>query len=424
MVVSILGFLLLLFGFPIAITIIIVSLIYISFFSNIDPIIGAQRVATGIDSFSLLAIPFFMLAGNLMNNAGVTNRIFRLAKVLVGHIPGSLGHVNVLASMVFAGMSGSAVADAAGLGVIEIKAMTEDGYDKDFSAAITAASSTIGPIIPPSISFVVYGLVAGVSIGGIFLAGLLPGILMGLSLMIAVFIISVKRKYRVYPRAKIREMAGALWAALPALFAPILVVGGIVTGIFTPTESGAFAVLYTLVLGFVYKETKIVDVPKIILETALTSGNTLFIIAVTAFLGWILSMRQVPLRMAEWITRTSPNTFVFLLLLNGILLILGCFMAAQPIIIMLTPIILPAALIMGVDPIHLGVVMVLNLMLGLLTPPVGLSLYIVADIAEVPVMKVFRALIPFILPLLSVLLLITYFPEITLFLPRFLGYAK
>lgn len=424
MIVTILGFVLLLIGMPIAVTIIIVSLLYIAFFTTIDPIIGAQRVATGIDTFSLLAIPFFMLAGNLMNTAGVTNRIFKLAKVLVGHIPGSLGHVNVLASMVFAGMSGSAVADAAGLGVIEIRAMTEDGYDRDFSAAITAASSTIGPIIPPSISFVVYGLVAGVSIGGLFLAGLIPGILMGLSLMTVVFIISVKRKYRVYPRAKIREMAEALWAALPALFAPILVVGGIVSGIFTPTESGAFAVLYTLVLGFVYKEIKVRDVPKIILDTALTSGNTLFIIAVTGFLGWILSMRQVPLHMAEWMTRISPNTFVFLLLLNGILLVLGCFMAAQPIIIMLTPIILPAALIMGVDPMHLGVVMVFNLMMGLLTPPVGLSLYIVSDIAEVPVMKVFRALVPFLIPLLSVLLLITYFPEIPMFLPRLLGYAK
>ncbi len=417
-------FALLLVGTPIGIALLAVGLLFLVLSASIDPLIAAQRVATGIDSFSLLAIPFFMLAGNMMNRTGITNRIFTLARVMVGHIPGSLGHVNVLSSMIFAGMSGSAVADAAGLGVIEIKAMTEDGYDKDFSAAITAASSTIGPIIPPSISFVVYGLVAGVSIGGLFLAGFLPGLLMGLSLMIAVFVISVRRKYPVSKRSGIGLIARTFVQALPALMAPVLIVGGILLGIFTPTEAGAFAVLYTFIIGLLYKELRLKDLPDIVYDTALTAGNTLFIIAVTGFISWLLSMKQVPMLLAQWMTEVAPSSFLFLLLLNVILLVLGCFMASQPVIIMLTPIILPAALVMGIDPLHLGVVMVLNLMIGLITPPVGLCLYIVSDIAELPVMKVVRALVPFLIPLLVVLLLITYFPGIPLFLPRLFGFAQ
>ncbi|HBG15252.1 MAG TPA: hypothetical protein DDW93_00600, partial [Firmicutes bacterium] len=267
---------LLILGMPIAISLLAVGILYLLLTGQIDLIIAAQRVVTGLDSFALLAIPFFMMAGNLMNRTGITDKIFNLARVCVGHIPGGLGHVNVLASMIFAGMSGSAVADAAGLGAIEIKAMTEDGYDMEFSAAITAASSTIGPVIPPSISFIVYGLAAGVSIGGLFVAGLLPGILMGISLMIMVFIISKKKKYPVYPRATLRDLLKAFKEALPALMAPILIVGGILTGIFTATEAGVFGCLYALLLGLYNKELKIKELPQILLDTALTAGNTLF----------------------------------------------------------------------------------------------------------------------------------------------------
>jgi tripartite ATP-independent transporter DctM subunit len=410
-------------GAPIAVSLLVAGLSYLFITGKVDTIIAAQRSATGLDSFPLLAIPFFMLAGNLMNKTGVTARIFNLARALVGHIPGALGHVNVLASMIFAGMSGSAVADAAGLGAIEIKAMTEDGYDKDFSAAITAASATIGPIIPPSISFVVYGLVAGVSIGGMFLGGFIPGCLMGLALMITVFVISRKKGYKIHQRPPLRETFRMFIAALPALLVPVLIVGGILGGIFTPTEAGAFAVLYTLIIGMVYKEIRLVNVPHVLLETALTAGNTLFIIAITGFISWILTLEQVPILMAEWITKIAPHPTVFLLLLNLILLFLGCFLAAQPVIIMFTPIILPVAKLMGISPIHLGVVMVLNLMIGLITPPVGLCLYIVSDISELPVLRVVKALIPFMIPLICVLLLITYFPGLVLFLPKLFGYS-
>jgi tripartite ATP-independent transporter DctM subunit len=410
------------FATPIGIALLICGLLFLVISGNVDTIIAAQRVATGLDSFPLLAIPFYMLAGSLMNTTGITTRIFNLARVIVGHIPGGLGHVNVLASMIFAGMSGSAVADAAGLGVIEIKAMTEDGYDKEFSAAITAASSTIGPIIPPSISMVIYGLVAGVSIGGLFLAGFIPGFLMGIFLMLAVYIISKKRKFKVRERASLKEFIKVLKESILALVTPILIVGGILGGIFTPTEAGAFAVLYTLFIGFIYKEIKISKLYKVILDTAISSGNTLFIIAVTSFIGWILTMEQVPILIAEWIMKLSLNKNLFLLFLNLVLLILGCFMASQPIIIMLTPIILPTTKILGIDPIHLGVVMVLNLMIGLLTPPVGLVLYIVSDIANISIQKLLKSLLPFLIALLAVLFLITFIPEIVLFLPKYFGY--
>ena len=414
---------LLILGMPIAISLLAVGILYLLLTGQIDLIIAAQRVVTGLDSFALLAIPFFMMAGNLMNRTGITDKIFNLARVCVGHIPGGLGHVNVLASMIFAGMSGSAVADAAGLGAIEIKAMTEDGYDMEFSAAITAASSTIGPVIPPSISFIVYGLAAGVSIGGLFVAGLLPGILMGISLMIMVFIISKKKKYPVYPRATLRDFLKAFKEALPALMAPILIVGGILTGIFTATEAGVFGCLYALLLGLYNKELKIKELPQILLDTALTAGNTLFIIAITGFFGWILTMEQVPLHLAEWMTAIAPKPGLFLLLLNLVLLLLGCFMASQPVIIMCTPIILPTALMMGISPIHLGVIMVLNLMIGLITPPVGVCLYAVSDVSGLPIMKLAKAVAPFYLPLLIALLIITYFPDLVLFLPRLFGYA-
>jgi len=410
-------------GMPIGISLLAVGLLYLSFTGQLDLVIAAQRVSTGLDSFSLLAIPFFMLAGNLMNRTGITDKIFTLARVFVGHIPGGLGHVNVLASMIFAGMSGSAVADAGGLGAIEIKAMTDDGYDREFSAGITAASSTIGPVIPPSISFVVYGLASGVSIGALFLAGLLPGILMGLTLMIMVFIISKKNNYPIYKRASFQDFYKAFIPALPALMAPLLIVGGIVTGVFTATEAGVFGCMYALVLGLWNKELKLKDLPEILIDTLQTSGNTLFIIAVTGLIGWILTMEQIPLQLAGWMSEVAPTTGVFLLMLNVVLLLLGCFMASQPVIIMCTPIILPAALMMGVSPIHLGVVMVLNLMVGLITPPVGVCLYAVSDVSGLSIMKIAKAVLPFYFPLLIALLVITYWSEFVMFLPRLFGFA-
>ena len=424
MLYIVLLFLLLAVGMPIAVGMIATGLLYVVLEMGMDPLIAAQRVATGIDSFPLLAIPFFMLAAELMNFAGITDRIFRLAKSMVGAISGGLAYVNVLASMLFAGMSGSAVADAGGLGRIEIKAMKDDGYEVDFAAALTAASSTIGPIIPPSISFVIYGLTAGVSIGGLFAAGLLPGLMMGGALMALIAFYSKKRKYGRTQRFSWRELKDALAHAFLALMTPVIIVGGILGGIFTPTEAGAFAVLYAFILGkFIYRTLHWRDIPELIFSTALSAANVLFIIAASALIGWILTAEQVPIKLAELIVEYSASPWVLLLLINLLLFALGCFMAAAPVIIMLTPILLPVTSLMGIDPMHLGVVMVLNLMIGLITPPVGLCLFVVADVAELPVMRVVKSLIPFFIPLLIVLLLITYIPGLVLFLPGLLGYA-
>lgn len=424
MLYIVLLFLLLAVGMPIAVGMIATGLLYVVLEMGMDPLIAAQRVATGIDSFPLLAIPFFMLAAELMNFAGITDRIFRLAKSMVGAISGGLAYVNVLASMLFAGMSGSAVADAGGLGRIEIKAMKDDGYEVDFAAALTAASSTIGPIIPPSISFVIYGLTAGVSIGGLFAAGLLPGLMMGGALMALIAFYSKKRKYGRTQRFSWRELKDALAHAFLALMTPVIIVGGILGGIFTPTEAGAFAVLYAFILGkFIYRTLHWRDIPELIFSTALSAANVLFIIAASALIGWILTAEQVPIKLAELIVEYSASPWVLLLLINLLLFALGCFMAAAPVIIMLTPILLPVTSLMGIDPMHLGVVMVLNLMIGLITPPVGLCLFVVADVAELPVMRVVKSLIPFFIPLVIVLLLITYIPSLVLFLPGLLGYA-
>ncbi len=412
-------------GAPIAITLVAVGLLYVVLVIGMDPLIAAQRVATGIDSFPLLAIPFFILAAELMNFAGITDRIFRLAKSMVGSIPGALAHVNVLASMIFAGMSGSAVADAGGLGKIEIKAMKDDGYDVDFSAAVTAASSTIGPIIPPSISFVIFGLTSSVSISGLFAGGFIPGAMMGASLMALIAYYARKRGYGRSQSFSARELVAALGDSVLALMTPVIIVGGILGGIFTPTEAGAFAVLYAFVLGkFVYRSLAWNDVPKLIFETALTSANVLFIIAASGLIGWVMTAEQVPVRFAEFIIGISDAPWVFLLLVNVLLFVLGCFMPSAPVIIMLTPILLPTAVMLGVHPIHLGVVMVLNLMIGLITPPVGLCLFVVADVAELPLARLIRAILPFFVPLILVLLLITYVPGLVMILPNALGYGS
>ncbi len=410
---------------PIAVVLLLVSLLNVTISAGVDPIIVAQQTATGIDSFALMAIPFFLLAAELMNRTGITDRIFHLANCLLGGVPGGLGYVNVGASMMFASMSGSAVADAVGLGRIEIKAMTEAGYDRDFSAAVTAASTTVAPIIPPSISLVIYGVTAGASIGGLFLGGLVPGLLMGFAMMLVVYWHSRRKGYGAGVSASWAETRVAFVRALLPLFTPVIVVGGIWSGIFTASEAGAFAVLYALILGvLVYRTLKPKEIAEVLFDSALASANILFIIAVSGAVGWLLTMHQVPMKLAAMIIDWSPDPQVFLLLLNVILLVLGCFMAAAPVIIMITPIILPAAVAMGIDPVHLGVMMVLNLMIGLITPPVGLCLFAVAEVAEISALRLARALAPFYVVLVVVLLAITLVPELVIGLPRYFGYVK
>ena len=409
---------------PIGVAMVLIGLGYLSWTGRVDELIVAQRVATGIDNFALTAIPFFLLAAELMNRTGITDRIFRLANALLGRVPGGLGYVNVGASMLFASMSGSAVADAVGLGRIEIRSMTAAGYDRDFSAAVTAASTTIAPVLPPSISLIIFGVTSGASIGGLFLGGLVPGILMGLLLMVVVFIHVKRRGYPPGEKASRAEVCAAARGAFWPLMTPVIIVGGIWSGIFTPTEAGACAVLFALLLGLGYRSLSFRDIGSTILESAYGAANILFIIAVSAVIAWLLTMEQVPLHLAAAILDFSPNPFVFLLLLNAVLLLLGCFMAAAPVIIMVTPIILPATTAMGLDPIHVGVVMVLNLMIGLITPPVGLCLFAVADVAGISPVRLMKALLPFFVPLLAALLIITLFPEVVLFLPRLFGFAN
>ncbi|XWN33269.1 MAG: TRAP transporter large permease [Devosia sp.] len=409
---------------PIAVGLIGVGLTYLAAGGRVDPLIAAQRVATGIDNFALTAIPFFLLAAELMNRTGITDRIFHLANCLLGRVTGGLGYVNVGASMLFASMSGSAVADAVGLGRIEIRAMTEAGYERDFSAAVTAASTTIAPILPPSISLIIFGVTSGASIGGLFLGGILPGILMGLSLMVVIYLHVRRKNYprgpKVPPRQLLCAFAGAFWP----LMMPVIIVGGIWSGIFTPTEAGACAVLYALLLGLAYRTLKVSDIVSTLYESALGAANILFIIAASAVIAWLLTMEQVPLHLAAAILDMSPDPWVFLLILNVLLLVLGCFMAAAPVIIMVTPIILPATTAMGLDPIHVGVVMVLNLMIGLITPPVGLCLFAVAEVAEISPVRLMKALLPFFIPLFFSLIAITLMPGIVLFIPRLFGFTN
>lgn len=378
----------------------------------------AQRVVYSMNNFTLLAIPFFLLAGKLMNTGSITKKIFRFANLLVGFLPGGLGQANVVASMIFAGMSGSAVADAAGLGTIEVQAMIEEGYDRDFSAAVTAASSTIGPIIPPSIPLIMFGVMGEVSVSALLIGGLVPGIMMAIALMI---MINYYAKKRNYPRHKVPTIS-EFWAGLKDAFwpllTPIILIGGILTGVFTPTEASAIAVVYAFILTvFFYRELSLNDFIRIALETIKESSIILFIVGISGLYGWLLIRTQMPGMFMEQIFEISQNPLVVLLILNVFFLIIGCFMESIAAITILTPVLMPLALSVGIDPLHLGLVMVLNLMIGLLTPPIGMCLYAVSRVANLSFDRLVKAVLPFYVPLIIVLLLLTVFPQIATFLP-------
>jgi tripartite ATP-independent transporter DctM subunit len=378
----------------------------------------AQRMVYGVNSFPLLAIPFFLLAGRLMNTSGITDRIFNFCNVLIGHVRGGLGHVNILASMIFAGMSGSAVSDAVGLGQIELKAMKDQGYDDEFSAAITAASSTIGPIIPPSIPMVLYGVLGNVSVGALFIGGIIPGVLMGLFMMVTVSIIAKRRNYPVHKRAQFLGIIRATVKALFPLLCPLILIGGIWTGVFTPTEAAAVAVVYSLLLGLVlYRELNWGNLIKVMREALDDTSVILFIIAAASLYGWLLARYQIPSGIAERILAFTQDPMTILLLVNVFLLVVGCFMESLAAINILTPILLPLVMKVGIDPLHFGVVMVLNLMIGLLTPPVGMVLFAVQRVSGVPFDRLQRALFVYFIPLLLVLLLITVYSPLVTWLP-------
>jgi len=405
-------------GVPVAVALGGSSLIYVLASGNVPDFVVLHRMVNGIDSFPLLAIPFFILAGNLMNSAGITNRIFAFARAMVGWMRGGLGHVNVGASVVFAGMSGAAVADAGGLGTIEVKAMRDAGYDRGFAVGITAASSTIGPIIPPSLPMVIYGVMASASIGQLFAAGFIPGLLMAVSLMV---MIAWYARVRNYPRDAAFDLC-VLWRAFQGAFlslmTPVIIVGGILSGMVTPTEAAIAAVFWALILGiFVYRTLNFSRLVRVSMETIETTAAILLIVAAASIFAWILTSNRVTEHFANFILTLSDNPIIILLLLNLIILIAGCFLETIAAITILVPVLLPVAVKLGVDPVHFGVIMVLNLMIGLLTPPIGMVLYVLAKVTNTPFEVCMRATMPFLVPLVVVLLLVTFVPAISMWLP-------
>ncbi|HHF58671.1 MAG TPA: TRAP transporter large permease [Thermoplasmatales archaeon] len=412
---------LLILGVPVAFSIGLSSLLafYLSDAWQIVSVI-TQRMYSGALSFILLAVPFYIFAGFLMNAGGMTRRITEFAQMLVGRFTGGLGHVNVLASMLFAGMSGSSVADASGLGSVEIEMMTNAGYDKRFSAAITAASATIGPVVPPSIPFVIYGAMTGVSVGGLFLGGFTPGVLMGIALMVAVYFISRKRNYpKVVKKYKIKEMVLLTLNGLLGMGSIVIIIGGILSGIFTPTEAGVVACLYALFIGFfVFRELKIKDLIRILWETAQSSVRILFIIAVASAYSYALTLMRVPEIISSALGNLIYHPYLLLFIINLILLLLGCFMETISIMLLVVPILIPIARQAGIDLLHLGVMMTLNLMIGQITPPVGVLLYSVASVSKLSLQDIITELWPYIIALLCVLFVTTYLPSFTLWLPK------
>ncbi len=414
-------FVLIIIGAPIAIALGGSSMLWVYLTQEIPDFAIIHRMVNGVDSFPLLAVPFFILAGNIMNAAGLTNHIFGFARALVGWLPGGLGHVNIGASIIFSGMSGAAVADAGGLGTIEIKAMSDAGYDTDFSVAVTASSATIGPIIPPSLPMVIYGVLASESIGQLFIAGFIPGLLMGVALMIMVAIYAHRRHYPRDAGFSVRELGRSFLVGLPSLFTPVIIIGGIATGIFTPTEAAIAAVFYGLFLGLiVYRSLSFRDLVQVSLETVETTAIILLIVAGASIFAWILTENQITERFAALILNLSHNKIVVLLLINAILFVVGFFMETIAAITILVPVLLPIAVQVGVDPVHFGVIMVLNLMIGLLTPPVGMVLYVLSRVAKIPFERCASATLPFLIPLVIVLLLVTFIPQISMWLPTML----
>jgi TRAP-type C4-dicarboxylate transport system permease large subunit len=449
-------------GMPVAIAMAGSGLVYILWSGNVPAFVVIHRMVSGIDSFPLLAVPFFILAGNLMNNAGITNRIYNYALALVGWLKGGLGHVNVVGSVVFAGMSGTAIADAAGLGTIEIKAMKDHGYSSEFAVGVTAASATLGPIIPPSLPFVIYGMMANVSVGALFLAGILPGVLMAFLMMLTVAYFAHRNGWGAdikfeWPRV-IKALAEtlvvivwpvALWllivkAGLPpqatvaagmvVLFAadkifkfqavlpimtPVLLIGGMTTGIFTPTEGAIAACIWSMVLGFGWYGTLSWKMfVKVCLDTVETTATVLFIVAAASIFGWMLTATGVTADIAAWVLGFTKEPWVFLLLANLLMLFVGCFLEPTAAITILVPILIPICQQLGIDLVHFGLVMVLNLMIGLLHPPMGMVLFVLARVAKLSVERTTIAILPWLLPLLGSLAVLTYFPNLVMWLPK------
>jgi TRAP-type C4-dicarboxylate transport system permease large subunit len=451
-------------GIPVAMAMAGASLVYVMVSGDIPDYVVIHRMVGGLDSFPLLAVPFFILAGNLMNSAGITNRIYNFALALVGWMKGGLGHVNVIGSVIFAGMSGTAIADAAGLGTIEIKAMQDHGYSTEFSVGVTAASATLGPIIPPSLPFVIYALFANVSVGSLFLAGILPGAVMAILMMLTVAFYAHKNKWGAdvpFQWPRILKALGELLIVLgwPALIwylvddsglgldaqwtvllglvllfvadwkfrfnavlpimTPVLLIGGMTTGLFTATEGAIAACMWALILGLVwYRTLSWRRLIKVSMDTIETTAAVLFIVAAASIFGWMLTATRTTEMIAAWVLSVVSTPEGFLLLANLLMLFVGCFLEPTAAITILVPILLPIVRKLGIDPVHFGLVMVLNLMIGLLHPPMGLVLFVLARVAKLSVERTTMAILPWLVPLLISLVIVTYIPSISLWLPN------
>ncbi|QNM04856.1 TRAP transporter large permease [Qiania dongpingensis] len=409
-------------GLPVTYALGFSALFIMRFSTGMKWITIGQQMMAGLNSFTILAVPLFLLAGKLMNKCGVTDRLFKFARAIVGWMPGGLGHVNILASFIFAGMSGTAIADASGLGLIEIKAMKDAGYDKDFSCAVTAASSTLGPIIPPSMPLVVYGTISGTSIGALFVAGVIPGIIMGVIMMALVFIYALIRKY---PRDRVgskRELLHACKEGFLPCMTPVIILLGIYTGIFTPTESAAIVVVYAAILGIlVYREINFREFVDVLKETVADAIGICILISAATLFGNVLVKAMIPQTVMEFIVNSINNKYVFLLILNLALLLVGMFMETVSAITILTPIILPVAVAFGINPIHLGIIMVLNLMIGVVSPPFGVVLFAINKVGEISFGRLVKAMVPWFIVLLAALAIVTMLPWTCTWLPSTMG---
>lgn len=462
------GFLvLMLVGVPVAVSMAVASVAYLLIYNVAPDLIAAQRMIAGVESFPLLAVPFFILAGNLMNIAGVTGRIYTFALALVGWMKGGLAQVNIIGSVIFSGMSGTALADAAGIGTIEIKAMKDHGYPVEAAVGVTAASATLGPIFPPSLPFVIYGMMANVSIGALFMAGIVPGVIMTLLMMITVAIFAYKRGWgsdtpfsmkklgeaslevlvvALFPLAVWLLMTAGLsiniavlialavliaadwyfdFSAVMALMTPVILIGGMTMGWFTPTEAAMAAVIWSLFLGLVrYRTMTVKTLTKASFDTIETTASVLFIVTAASVFAWLLTVSQFAQLFSDFMVGLTDNKWVFLILVNILMLIVGCFLDTIAAITILVPILLPVAAKYGVDPTHFGLIMTLNLMIGLLHPPLGMVLFVLSRVAKLSVERTTMAILPWLVPLLAALLLITFVPQITLWLPQQMGLVQ
>jgi TRAP-type C4-dicarboxylate transport system permease large subunit len=454
-------------GVPVAISMAVASLAFILASGTVPDVILAQRMIAGVESFPLLAVPFFILAGNLMNIAGVTGRIYSFAVALVGWMRGGLAQVNIIGSVIFSGMSGTAIADAAGIGTIEIKAMKDHGYSTEVAVDVTAASATLGPIIPPSLPFVIYGMMANTSIGALFLGGVIPGVIMTLFMMATVAIFARIYKWGSDTKFSLRELGSAGievlvvmgfpvlayglvfagldpnlaigialavllamdyyfdFSAVMALMTPVILIGGMTMGWFTPTEAAAAAVIWSLFLGLVrYRSMTMRSLTKATFDTIETTASVLFIVTAASIFAWLLTVSQTAQLLSDLILGFTQNKWVFLILVNLLLLFIGCFLDTIAAITIVVPILLPIALKLGVDPIHFGLILTLNLMIGLLHPPLGMVLFVLSRVAKLSVERTTMAILPWLVPLFAALFAITFIPELTLWLPRTMGMIR